>query len=191
MRIVLTPNYAINPTPEQALGSNRAVLPARVIAALALMLRPKVQRNVELISANEWGGVDRVSIAMYDPETIWRLTMIQAFFVGEEPENLRWERLLKYHDLFWLVGPRLWVRLLPLIISDSRKWEGEIGDIFRTSLSFNNPCTDAWGSNYLLFDPFAKSETADKRFNELVKEFSVESTETVRDKVTCAIGGES
>jgi hypothetical protein len=34
MRIVLTPNYAINPTPEQALGSNRAVLPARVIAAL-------------------------------------------------------------------------------------------------------------------------------------------------------------
>jgi hypothetical protein len=29
-----TPNYAINPTPEQALRSNRAVLPARVIAAL-------------------------------------------------------------------------------------------------------------------------------------------------------------
>jgi len=28
------PNYAINPTPEQALRSNRAVLPARVIAAL-------------------------------------------------------------------------------------------------------------------------------------------------------------
>ena len=27
-------NYAINPTPEQALRSNRAVLPARVIAAL-------------------------------------------------------------------------------------------------------------------------------------------------------------
>ena len=31
---VLLPNYAINPTPEQALRSNRAVLPARVIAAL-------------------------------------------------------------------------------------------------------------------------------------------------------------
>ncbi len=30
-------NYAINPTPEQALRSNRAVLPARVIAALDLM----------------------------------------------------------------------------------------------------------------------------------------------------------
>ena len=29
-----TANYAINPTPEQALCSNRAVLPARVIAAL-------------------------------------------------------------------------------------------------------------------------------------------------------------
>ena len=29
-------NYAINPTPEQALRSNRAVLPARVIAALGL-----------------------------------------------------------------------------------------------------------------------------------------------------------
>jgi hypothetical protein len=28
------PNYAINPTPEQALRSNRAILPARVIAAL-------------------------------------------------------------------------------------------------------------------------------------------------------------
>jgi hypothetical protein len=31
-----TSNYAINPTPEQALRSNRAVLPARVIAALDL-----------------------------------------------------------------------------------------------------------------------------------------------------------
>jgi hypothetical protein len=30
------PNYAINPTPEQALRSNRAVLPARVIAALGV-----------------------------------------------------------------------------------------------------------------------------------------------------------
>ena len=30
----MTANYAINPTPEQALRSNRAVLPARVIAAL-------------------------------------------------------------------------------------------------------------------------------------------------------------
>jgi hypothetical protein len=29
-------NYAINPTPEQALRSNRAVLPARVIAALGV-----------------------------------------------------------------------------------------------------------------------------------------------------------
>jgi hypothetical protein len=29
-------NYAINPTPDQALRSNRAVLPARVIAALGL-----------------------------------------------------------------------------------------------------------------------------------------------------------
>ena len=27
-------NYAINPTPELDLGSNRAILPARVIAAL-------------------------------------------------------------------------------------------------------------------------------------------------------------
>ena len=31
-----TPNCAIKPTPEQALRSNRAVLPARVIAALGL-----------------------------------------------------------------------------------------------------------------------------------------------------------
>ena len=30
----MTPNYAINPTPELDLRSNRAVLPARVIAAL-------------------------------------------------------------------------------------------------------------------------------------------------------------
>ena len=30
-------NYAINPTPEQALRSNRAVLPARVIAALGVL----------------------------------------------------------------------------------------------------------------------------------------------------------
>jgi hypothetical protein len=29
-------NYAINPTPEQALRTNRAVLPARVIAALGV-----------------------------------------------------------------------------------------------------------------------------------------------------------
>jgi hypothetical protein len=36
-RIALIPNYAINPTPEQALRSNQAVLPARVIAALALI----------------------------------------------------------------------------------------------------------------------------------------------------------
>jgi hypothetical protein len=33
----MTPNYAINPTPEQALRSNRAVLPARVIAALEFL----------------------------------------------------------------------------------------------------------------------------------------------------------
>ena len=32
--IVLLPNYAIKPTPEQALRSNRAILPARLIAAL-------------------------------------------------------------------------------------------------------------------------------------------------------------
>ena len=31
-------NYAINPTPEQALRSNRALLPARVIAALDLRI---------------------------------------------------------------------------------------------------------------------------------------------------------
>jgi hypothetical protein len=32
-------NYAINSTPEQAIRSNRAVLPARVIAALAVQKR--------------------------------------------------------------------------------------------------------------------------------------------------------
>jgi len=32
----LKSNYAINATPEQALRSNRAILPARVIAALDL-----------------------------------------------------------------------------------------------------------------------------------------------------------
>ncbi len=31
-------NYAINPTPELDLGSNRAILPARVIAALGFMV---------------------------------------------------------------------------------------------------------------------------------------------------------
>ena len=35
----MTPNYAINPTPEQALRSNRAILPARVIAALAITVK--------------------------------------------------------------------------------------------------------------------------------------------------------
>ena len=35
-------NYAINPTPEQDLRSNRAVLPARVIAALDFICRPMV-----------------------------------------------------------------------------------------------------------------------------------------------------
>jgi hypothetical protein len=30
----IKPNYAINPTPELYLRSNRAILPARVIAAL-------------------------------------------------------------------------------------------------------------------------------------------------------------
>lgn len=34
---VLKPNYAINPTPELDLRSNRAILPARVIAALGLL----------------------------------------------------------------------------------------------------------------------------------------------------------
>ena len=32
--MALKPNYAINPTPELDLRSNRAILPARVIAAL-------------------------------------------------------------------------------------------------------------------------------------------------------------
>ena len=35
----LKPNYAINPTPELYLRSNRAILPARVIAALGLSMR--------------------------------------------------------------------------------------------------------------------------------------------------------
>ena len=34
--MAVTPNYAINPTPEQALRSSRAVQPARVIAALEI-----------------------------------------------------------------------------------------------------------------------------------------------------------
>ena len=42
---MLGSNYAINPTPEQALRSNRAVLPARVIAALDF--RAKILENVE------------------------------------------------------------------------------------------------------------------------------------------------
>ena len=33
---VLRPNYAIKPTPEQALGTNRTMPPARLIAALAV-----------------------------------------------------------------------------------------------------------------------------------------------------------
>jgi hypothetical protein len=34
MSVVLWPNYAIKPTPEQALGTNRTMSPARLIAAL-------------------------------------------------------------------------------------------------------------------------------------------------------------
>jgi hypothetical protein len=33
------PNYAINPTPELYLRSNRAILPARVIAALGIKIK--------------------------------------------------------------------------------------------------------------------------------------------------------
>ena len=33
----MRPNYAIKPTPEQALGTNRTMLPARLIAALAFI----------------------------------------------------------------------------------------------------------------------------------------------------------
>jgi hypothetical protein len=33
----LTSNYAIKPTPEQALGTNRTMPPARLIAALAFI----------------------------------------------------------------------------------------------------------------------------------------------------------
>ena len=42
-------NYAINPTPEQALRSNRAVLPARVIAALDLAMDPNVFESLILL----------------------------------------------------------------------------------------------------------------------------------------------
>jgi hypothetical protein len=44
--IAQTPNYAINPTPELDLRSNRAILPARVIAALGLMDRTDVTRLI-------------------------------------------------------------------------------------------------------------------------------------------------
>ena len=51
----VTANYAINPTPEQVIRSNRAVLPARVIAALDLRVS-----SLKLISLNcrERAGVE-------------------------------------------------------------------------------------------------------------------------------------
>ena len=47
--MVWTPNYAINPTPELDLRSNRALLPARVIAALGLMMPNSWYRNLVLV----------------------------------------------------------------------------------------------------------------------------------------------
>ena len=41
-------NYAINPTPEQALRSNRAVLPARVIAALDVRSSGRSRESTEV-----------------------------------------------------------------------------------------------------------------------------------------------
>ena len=146
---------------------------------------------MKLISANEWGRIDRHSIAAYDAETVWRLAMIQAFLVEEEPENLNWKRALMYHDLFWLVGPRLWARLLPTLLKDSAKIESEIGDVLRTIVSFNEHCIDAWESNYLLTDPFASKDNVGKRFVQLVDEFASEFPEGTRAEIKKFLGTES
>jgi putative acetyltransferase len=58
-------NYAINPTPEQALRSNRAVLPARVIAALdvhggMVRIREAVSEDVE--------SLERLQLAAFGEE---------------------------------------------------------------------------------------------------------------------------
>ena len=45
------PNYAIKPTPEQALRSSRPILPARLIAALACMNRPSKSDRKAILSA--------------------------------------------------------------------------------------------------------------------------------------------
>ncbi len=41
-------NYAINPTPELYLRSNRAILPARVIAALGFRALSALQLEIEM-----------------------------------------------------------------------------------------------------------------------------------------------
>ena len=64
------PNYAINPTPELDLRSNRAILPARVIAALDLfgqsvatpLIRFAQRKRAALLRAAD-GGTSGVGYA--------------------------------------------------------------------------------------------------------------------------------
>ena len=71
-------NYAINPTPEQALRSSRTMLPARVIAALDLGMK---------IFANLWGRVTKwLNIV---PTTVrpWNGELLAGSFEEVGPEN--------------------------------------------------------------------------------------------------------
>jgi hypothetical protein len=82
-------NYAINATPEQALRTNRAILPARVIAALAFMSRSSVNPRTALdwIDSALWlhahgakevpdaeelvAYLDLIDCATQEPERAW------------------------------------------------------------------------------------------------------------------------
>ena len=55
-------NYAINPTPELALRSNRAVLPARVIAALEFTWIPAAYRKKERHLQNHGESLSQLEV---------------------------------------------------------------------------------------------------------------------------------
>ncbi len=80
-------NYAINPTPELDLRSSRAVLPARVIAALALTT-VTIRRLIAVILvllAPQWGAAGG-----YESELNGALSEL-AKGLGESSEDVRYE----------------------------------------------------------------------------------------------------
>ena len=117
--------------------------------------------------------------------------MIQALLVEEDSGTIAWHRLDRYFDCLYLAGPKLWARLLPACCSSEARWNGDIGDLFRSRWEENGPCIDGWKSDFLLCNPFSTAPLGSPSFQLLVTQFLQQESLIVMELGKRYLGGES